>query len=306
MGSKAWDDMMNGSSVDLSANSWISDFNDRANSFNNSRDSLQSKGLFSPYGYTSLKAAPTDMAAFRQNFGGGYANEADYKNWALGQQRERTMADFVNRMASQDPNATANASRLQGQATDFGNRMTGYLDTPGPVASDSNRFEAGLSDAETRLRSLLDNPDSINQSAAYKFRVNQGQEALQRSLGAKGLLNSGNRLMELTKYGQDMGSQEYDNQFGRLGGLVGGYSQSWLGDKNANTNRYAAESNAWNQRGGLLKDLVGVANTAANQNQQIAGDDRNAWANTWVNANNKPQQYMPILNAGTKYGIWKG
>jgi hypothetical protein len=59
---------------------------------------------------------------------------------------------------------------------------------------------------------LLDNPDSVQQSAAYKFRVGQGQEALQRSLGAKGLLNSGNRLMELTKYGQDMGSQEYDAQ----------------------------------------------------------------------------------------------
>jgi hypothetical protein len=292
--------------VDPSANSWISDFNDRANLFNNSRDSLQSKGLFSPYGYTNLKAAPTDMGAFRQNFGGGTASEADYKNWALGQQRERTMGDFVNRMANEDPNASANASRLQGQATDFGNRMTGYLDTAAPTASNTNRFESGLSDAETRLRSLLDNPDSINQSAAYKFRVNQGQEVLQRSLGAKGLLNSGNRLMELTKYGQDMGSQEYDAQAGRLGNLLGNYSQSWLGDKNANTSRYAAESNAWNQRGGLLKDLVGVANTTANQNQQISGDTRNQWANTWVNANNKPQQYVPILNAGTKYGIWKG
>jgi hypothetical protein len=110
----------------------------------------------------------------------------------------------------------------------------------------SNRFEAGLSDAEGRLRGLLDNPDSVQQSAAYKFRVNQGQEALQRSLGAKGMLNSGNRLMELTKYGQDMGSQEYDNQFGRLSGLVGGYSGSWLGDKNANTAKFAAQSGAWN------------------------------------------------------------
>ena len=248
----------------------------------------------------------TEMDAFRANYGQSSYTDADFKNWQLGQQRERTMADFVNRMASQDPNATANASRLQGQATDFGNRMTGYLDTAAPTASNTNRFEAGLSDAESRLKSLLDNPDSINQSAAYKFRVAQGQEALQRSLGAKGLLNSGNRLMELTKYGQDMGSQEYENQFGRLGGLVGGYSQSWLGDKNANTNRYAAESNAWNQRGGLLKDLVGQSNTASNQNQQVSSNDRNAWANTWVSANNKPQQYMPILNAGTKYGVWKG
>lgn len=247
----------------------------------------------------------TEMDAFRANYGQSSYTDADFKNWQLGQQRERTMGDFVNRMASQDPNAAANASRLQGQATDFGNRMTGYLDTAAPVASNTNRFEAGLSDAETRLKNLLDNPDSINQSAAYKFRVGQGQEALQRSLGAKGLLNSGNRLMELTKYGQDMGSQEYENQFGRLGGLVGGYSQSWLGDKNANTNRYAAESNAWNQRGGLLKDLVGQSNTAANQNQQIAGNDRNAWANTWVSANNKPQQYVDIKQPFS-YATWKG
>ena len=119
-----------------------------------------------------------------------------------------------------------------------------------PTVSQDNRFAAGLTDAETRLRALLDNPDSVQQSAAYKFRVGQGQEALQRSLGAKGLLNSGNRLMELTKYGQDMGSQEYDAQAGRLSGLLGTYGQGYLGDKNANTSRFSAESNAWNQAQG--------------------------------------------------------
>lgn len=284
MASQAWKDAINGGgNVNPAVNSWTT----------------------GGWGLKERTQTPSDMAAFRTNFGPSFASEADYKNWSEVQQRERTMSDFVNRMASQDPNAAANASRLQGQSADYGNRMTGYLDAPAPVASDSNRFEAGLSDAETRLRSLLDNPDSINQSAAYKFRVNQGQEALQRSLGAKGLLNSGNRLMELTKYGQDMGSQEYDNQFGRIKDLVGGYSGSWLGDKNANTNRYAAESNAWNQRGGLLKDLVGQSNTAANQNQQIAGNDRNAWANTWVSANNKPRQYTDI-KAPISYATWKG
>lgn len=116
-----------------------------------------------------------------------------------------------------------------------------------PTVNTSNRFEAGLSDAELRLKNLLDNPDSIQQTAAYKFRVNQGQEALQRQLAAKGLLNSGNRLMELTKYGQDMASQEYDAQYGRLGDLLGNYSQSWIGDKNANTSLFNAQANAWNQ-----------------------------------------------------------
>lgn len=119
-----------------------------------------------------------------------------------------------------------------------------------PAVDTGNRFESGLSDTESRLRALLDDPDSIKQSAAYKFRVGQGQEALQRSMGAKGMLNSGNRLMELTKYGQDMGSQEYDAQAGRLGSLLGNYSQGYVGDKNANTSRYSAQANAWNQAQG--------------------------------------------------------
>lgn len=114
-----------------------------------------------------------------------------------------------------------------------------------PTMETGNRFEAGLAGNERRLNALLDDPESIRQTAAYKFRVGQGQEALQRSLAAKGMLGSGNRLMELTKYGQDMGSQEYEAQHNRLAGLVGMYGQNWIGDKNANTQRFTAGANAW-------------------------------------------------------------
>lgn len=132
-----------------------------------------------------------------------------------------------------------------------------------PTVSTDNRFASGLTDAESRLRALLDNPDSVQQSAAYKFRVGQGQEALQRSLGAKGLLNSGNRLMELTKYGQDMGSQEYDAQAGRLGSLLGNYTGGYTADKNANTNLFAAQSNAWNTaQGNADRNRLGYAQLA--------------------------------------------
>jgi len=55
----------------------------------------------------------------------------------------------------------------------------------------------------------------ITQSPSYKWRFDQGMEAVNRNMAAKGLLKSGNRLAELTKYGQGMASQEYDNEFNR-------------------------------------------------------------------------------------------
>ncbi len=151
------------------------------------------------------------------------------------------------------PNSLALTTQLKSQQ-DKRNQLIGMLGMVGTEGTDGsggsgapstdNRFASGLSDAETRLRALLDNPDSIQQTGAYKFRVQQGQEALQRSMGAKGMLNSGNRLMELTKYGQDMGSQEYDNQAGRLSSLLGTYGQGYVADKNANTNIFSAQNTA--------------------------------------------------------------
>lgn len=170
--------------------------------------------------------------------------------------------------------------------SDFLRQMAGGGSNPYQpgVMNTSNRFEAGLGDAETRLRALLDNPDSVQQSAAYKFRVGQGQEALQRQMGAKGLLNSGNRLTELTKYGQDMGSQEYENQAKRLSDLVGGYSGSWIGDKNANTGAFAAQSGAWN--------------TA----QKNMDTNKLGYANIWAEMNRNPQD--KVLSRGTS--TWGG
>lgn len=56
------------------------------------------------------------------------------------------------------------------------------------------------------------NPDD----PSYAFRFQQGQQASERSLAARGLLNSGNAAIELQQYGQGMASQEYQAQFDRL------------------------------------------------------------------------------------------
>jgi hypothetical protein len=49
----------------------------------------------------------------------------------------------------------------------------------------------------------------------YAFRLGEGQKALDRQAAARGGLISGGALKAATRYGQDMGSQEYQNAFNR-------------------------------------------------------------------------------------------
>jgi len=73
----------------------------------------------------------------------------------------------------------------------------------------------------------------------YGFRLSEGQKALERSAAARGGLLSGATGKALTRFGQEMGSQEYMNAF----------------------NRYQAERQA---RLNPLQSLAGVGQTAAN------------------------------------------
>lgn len=49
----------------------------------------------------------------------------------------------------------------------------------------------------------------------YKFRLQQGQKALEASKAAQGILRTGGAAKDLMRYGQDMASQEYGNVYGR-------------------------------------------------------------------------------------------
>jgi hypothetical protein len=80
--------------------------------------------------------------------------------------------------------------------------------------------------------------DQFNADPGYAFRLSEGQKALDRSAAARGGLISGSALKAATRYGQDMGSQEYTNAF----------------------NRYQAERQA---KLGPLQSLAGVGQTSA-------------------------------------------
>jgi hypothetical protein len=57
--------------------------------------------------------------------------------------------------------------------------------------------------------------NAMTADPGYGFRLSEGQKAIDRQAAARGGLISGSALKAATRYGQDMGSQEYSNAFNR-------------------------------------------------------------------------------------------
>jgi hypothetical protein len=64
-------------------------------------------------------------------------------------------------------------------------------------------------------------PSIITRTPGYQFRLQQGQQALERSAAARGRALSGQQLQALSGYGQGMAAQEFGDYFNRLAALSG-------------------------------------------------------------------------------------
>lgn len=146
------------------------------------------------------------------------------------------------------------------------------------VARQKPFYEAGVNALpELIAASRYKNFDmsQFQQDPGYGFRLSEGQKALERSAAARGGLISGGALRAATRYGQDMGSQEYTNAF----------------------NRYQAERQA---RLNPLQSLTGMGQTTANT---IGGAGQNMASNVGEaymgGANARASGYMGVSNALT-------
>ena len=99
--------------------------------------------------------------------------------------------------------------------------------------------ERMASNTSNRLAELLTDPSKIQTDPGYQFVKQQGEQAINRSAAAKGMLNSGGVLAELQKYGSGLASQEYGGQVNRLADLMRGSQQFLLG---ANSGPYTYAS----------------------------------------------------------------
>ena len=151
-------------------------------------------------------------------------------------------------------NAAGSAAAMQADAANRAGDLQ-YKQWQEQVALQKPWLEAG----QTALNKLVPEAtnytpfgmDQFQADPGYAFRLSEGQKALERSAAARGGLMSGATLKGIQRYGQEMGSQEYQNAF----------------------NRYQAERQA---RLNPLQSLAGVGQTTAQQlgaaGQQMASN----------------------------------
>jgi len=80
-------------------------------------------------------------------------------------------------------------------------------------------MEAGK-ESMSAVQKLFGDPSSITGLPGYKFMYEQGQKGVENIAGSKGKLFSGQTLQELTRYGQDYASNQYDKEINRRMGVA--------------------------------------------------------------------------------------
>jgi hypothetical protein len=91
--------------------------------------------------------------------------------------------------------------------------LSGNTKAPG-YGSAATAFKVEGFDPNTLFEQF--NAQEMEQDPGYAFRLSEGQKAIERSTAAKTGLQSGAALKAAARFGQEMGSQEYQNAFNRF------------------------------------------------------------------------------------------
>ncbi|HTL13066.1 MAG TPA: DNA transfer protein p32 [Bdellovibrionota bacterium] len=155
----------------------------------------------------------------------------------------------------------------------------------------------------------------------YQFRMQQGQQALERASAAKGAMQSGGFAKALSRYNQDYASNEYGNAFNRFQqdrsnrfgmlGTLAGYGQNAASNIGAAAQNYGANysnnvTGAANAQGAaqiaganaISGAIGGIGNAASGFLGQVSN---NNWMDQWgashdrsVGGTTKAGGYYPV------------
>ena len=114
--------------------------------------------------------------------------------------------------------------------------------------------------------------EGFRASPGYEYRLQQGQDAIEASAAARGMLRSGGTLTSLQEHAQNTASSEYANHIARLMGMTGIGQQASAQQVAANQNYGQAASNTYAAQGNALAaGAVGQANSWNNAINNLTG-----------------------------------
>ena len=165
-------------------------------------------------------------------------------------------AQIANANANRDYQYNLNAPTIQSGAT-ADSRIAALLGLGGDQAGADQAF-AGYRD-----------------STGFNFRQQQGENAVNSNAYARGMGNSGATLKALTQYGQNIGSQEFGNYLGQLGGVSAAGANArglvaGVGNNAVNGQAQALANNATNQGNAAIAQGNNLSGTIGNL-AQIGG-----------------------------------
>lgn len=133
--------------------------------------------------------------------------------------------------------------------------------------------QAGRQGLNLLTQYLTGDPTSVmsrlENSPAYQFRLQQGQNSIQNLLASRGGLKSGGAMKALEEFAQGTASQEFGNQVGYLQGLAGIGQNAATSMSNAEL--FAGSNMASASQQGILGQGMAMANRDAQMGNIIGG-----------------------------------
>ena len=118
---------------------------------------------------------------------------------------------YLGSSGQRDANNTSTGQIIQGQQQGLDTLNKTWGTAQKQAQPYLNFGNAGVK----QYTNLINNPNSIRKDPGYLFRLAEGSTNLERSAAAAGTHLSGNTLADLTKYGQNYATAEYDKALNR-------------------------------------------------------------------------------------------
>lgn len=215
----------------------------------------------------ALPVAAIGALAAASVIGGGIQAYGQYKSAQEAAKAQKAAAE-ANKAYARD--ILAQQQALESQAG-YGATGTASLSKLNELIQSGDLYK-GYGDYTGEL-SFDPSSVDVTQDPGYAFRLSQGQKALDTGAGRKGQLFSGAQQKALLEYGQNLGSQEYQNAYQRQ-------FSTFQDARNAKYQDYLNRVQQYNQNlRNQVSDLGNLANMGENSlvrqqnalNQSVAG-----------------------------------